>query len=265
MKRLIIALLLASILAIPVAAKNEPITVTWPTDKPVIKLTFDKFRQQGAYGGQSFYLTDVVAENLTDKQIPRVYFTVYLLDKRNIRIGQGSLLIADLEPKQTAKMQFEFNAVGVPVSLTLSARGDARTIPLRVISTPPGAALKVDGSDAGVTPVIVRFTVGVHQLVLNKEGYAQGSTSVEVSADELPGGSITIELGGLSRDTVELRDGTVLLGDVIAMSMTEVVVRVEGKDQSYPRNQVKKLMLVERVIQQQPALVQPATAVVPPK
>jgi hypothetical protein len=78
-----------------------------------------------------------------------------------------------------------------------------------------------------------------------------------VAADELPGGSITVELGGLSRDTVELRDGTVLLGDVTSMSMTDVAVRVDGKDQSYPRNQVKKIMLVERVVQQQPAIVQP--------
>ena len=43
-----------------------------------------------------------------------------------------------------------------------------------------------------------------------------------------------------------------LLGDVISMSMTAVVVQVEGKELSYPRNQVKKLMLVERVIQQNP-------------
>jgi hypothetical protein len=260
MKRLIAALLLASTLAIPSAAKNEPITLMWPTDKPIIKLTFDKFRQQGGYGGENVYLTDVVAENLTDKQIPRAYFTVYLLDKNNIRVGQGSLLIADLDPKQIAKMQFQFNAVGTPVNLTISARGDvgAKTIPLRVLTTPPGAALKVDGSVVGVTPVIVRFTVGVHQLVLNKEGYAQGNTPIEVTSDELPGGSITIELGGLSRDTVELRDGTVLLGDVISLSMTEVVVNVDGRNQTYPRNQVKKLMLVERVIQQQPATIQPS-------
>lgn len=265
MKRLIAASLVACIFVVRASAKNEPITLMWPADKPVIKLVFEKFRQQGSYGGQSVYLTDVVAENLTDKQIPRAYFTVYLLDKTSVRIGQGSLLIADLEPKQSAKMQFQFNAVGVPVNLTLSARGDigVKTIPLRVVSTPPGAALKVDGNDVGITPLMVRFAVGVHQLILTKEGYAQGNTPIEVTADELPGGSITIELGGLSRDTVELRDGTILLGDVISLSMSEVVVRMEGKDQSYPRNQVKKLMLVERVTQQQPAVSQPITSANP--
>jgi hypothetical protein len=97
-------------------------------------------------------------------------------------------------------------------------------------------------------------------LELTREGYAPGSTPLDVTADELPGGSITVELGGSSGDTIELRDGRVLLGDVISMSMTDVVVRIEGKDQAYPRNQVKKLMLVERVIQQQPAVVQPPPA-----
>ena len=128
---------------------------------------------------------------------------------------------------------------------------------------PPGANLKVDGVDAGITPVMVRLSVGTHQLDLTKEGYAPGTTPVDVTPDELPGGSITIELGSISRDTVELRDGSVLLGDVISMSMTEVVVRSDGKDQNIPRNQVKKMILVERVIQQQPAIVQPAPAAQP--
>ncbi len=81
---------------------------------------------------------------------------------------------------------------------------------------------------------------------------------MDVTAEELPGGSITVELGGLSRDTVELRDGSVVLGDVLSMSMTEVVVRTDGKEQSFPRNQVKKMMLVERVMQERPAILQPA-------
>jgi hypothetical protein len=110
------------------------------------------------------------------------------------------------------------------------------------------------------TPVIVRFTLGTHQLDLVKEGYAPGATPLEVTADELPGESVTVELGGLSRDTVELRDGSIVLGDVISMSMTEIVVRVGGKDQAIDRNQVKKVMLVERMVTQQPAVTQPAAA-----
>lgn len=69
-----------------------------------------------------------------------------------------------------------------------------------------------------------------------------------------------MELGGLSRDTVELRDGSVVLGDVISVSMTQVLVRVDGREQTYDRNQVKKVMLVEREVIQQAPVTQPVPA-----
>lgn len=242
-------------------AKNEPVIVkTWPADKPVLKLTFEKIRQLGTYAGQSSFVAEVTVQNLTDKQVPRASFTVYFMDKSNVRIGEGFLQVSDLDPGQAARIQFQFNAVGIPVSLTLSARSGVKTIPLKVVSVPAGAKLKVDGQDAGVTPVIVRFTVGSHQLDLAKEGYAPGATPLEVTADELPGGSVTVELGGLSRDAVELRNGTVLLGDVVLVSMTDVTVRVDGKDQTIDRNQVKKIMLVERTVTQQPTATQSVPA-----
>jgi ribosomal protein S1 len=81
-----------------------------------------------------------------------------------------------------------------------------------------------------------------------------------VTPDELPGGSITVELGCLSRDTVELRDGSVVPGDVISVSMTQVLVRVDGREQTYDRNQVKKVMLVEREVIQQAPVTQPVPA-----
>lgn len=262
--RRFLAILLILLPALGAFGKNEPIVMLWPPENPAIRLTFDKFRQEGTYSGQSTYLADVTVENMTDKLIPRAQFTVNFFDKSKIRTGQGILMVAELDAKQSARVQFQFNSVGIPASLTLSAKKDMltgpgpKTVSLRVVSVPSGAKLKVDGQDSGVTPVMVRLTVGTHQLDLTKEGYAPGSTPVDVTPDELPGGSITVELGGLSRDTVELRDGTVVLGDVISMSMSEVVVRVEGKDQSYPRNHVKKIMLVERITEQQPAVVQPA-------
>jgi hypothetical protein len=135
-----------------------------------------------------------------------------------------------------------------------------KTIPLRVLSVPAGANFKVDGEDQGTTPKVVDFTIGSHTIDFTKEGYAPGSTPLEVSADELPGGSVSLELGGMSQDTVELRDGRNLLGDVISMSLTEVVVRVDGKDQKFDRNQVKKIILVERVTTQSPPVTQPAPA-----
>jgi hypothetical protein len=262
MKRYLCALVTLVVSTTALLAKNESsIVMTWPADKPAVKLIFEKFQQLGTYAGQTSFVSDVTVQNLTAKQIPRASFTVYFMDKNKVRIGEGLLQVADLEAGQAAKIQFQFNSVGIPASILLSAKKDmmgfpgAKMIPLKIISVPPGAKLKVDGEEAGITPVLVRVSVGMHQLDLTKEGYAPGNTPLDVTADELPGGSITVELGGLSRDTVELRDGSVVLGDVISVSMTAVLVRADGRDQTYDRNQVKKIMLVQReLIQQSPAM-----------
>jgi hypothetical protein len=129
---------------------------------------------------------------------------------------------------------------------------------LKIVSVPVGARLKVDGQDAGTTPRVVDLLVRTHILEFSKEGYATGSTPVDISPDESPGGSVTFELGGLSRDTVELRDGTSILGDVLTVSMTSVVVRISGQDHSYDRNKVKKITLVEREAVQEPAAAPPS-------
>ena len=264
-------LVLVCLITTALFAKDATVTLVWPQDKPAIKLTFGKFQQIGSLAGQNTYVCDVLVENLTDRLVPHATFTIYGNDKNNVRVGDGMLFVSDLNPQQQAKVRLQFNSVGAPVSLTISARKDmlappgVKTIPLRVISVPPGAKLKVDGQDAGVTPVMVKLTVGEHTLEAVKEGYAPGNTPLEVTPDELPGGSITIELGGLSRDTVELRDGTTLLGDVHSMSMTSVVISVDGKERALDRNQVKKMILVERQILQQPVIMQPATQPPQPK
>jgi len=266
MKRSLSWVLFASVFVGASFAKDAPLTLQWPQDKPAIKLTFGKFQQISRLAGQNTYVCDVLVENLTDKPVSRATFTIYGNDKNNVRIGDGQLFVNDLNPQQQAKVRLQFNSVGIPATLMISARKDVlapKTIPLRVISVPPGAKLRVDGQDAGVTPLMVRFAVGDHTLDFTKEGYAPGNTPLEVTPDELPGGSITIELGGLSRDTLELRDGTVLLGDVLSMSMTSVVVAVDGKERTLDRNQVKRMILVERQVVQQPATIQPAAA--PPK
>ncbi len=266
MKRLSILLPLICLLSAALFAKDATLTLLWPQDNPAIKFTFGKFQQVGSYAGQNTYVCDVIVENLTGKVVPRATFTVYGDDKNHIRIADGQLTVSDLDPQQQVKVRFQLNSVGVPASFMVSARKDllappgVKTIPLRVLSVPPGAKLKVDGQDAGSTPVMVKLTIGTHTLDLIKEGYAPGNTALEVTPDELPGGSITVELGGLSRDTVELRDGTVLLGDVLSMTMTSVVVSVDGKEQTLDRNQVKKMMLVERQVTLRPAAIQPAAS-----
>jgi len=246
--------------------KSAAMVLLWPDQtNPSLRLSFGKFNQLAAYNGQLSLESNVLIENLSGKRIPQASFTVYMMDKDGVRVGNGMIAVSDLEAGQQARLAFQVMSVGIPAGLRLVASNDSagiptsvKTVPLKVVSVPPAANLKVDGRDVGVTPISVPLTIGTHNLSFSKEGYASGSTPVEIKADEAPGGSISFELGGLSRDSVELRNGAVLQGDVISMSMTEVVIRVEGRDQSYPRNQVKKIILVERITEQQPAVVQPA-------
>ena len=111
---------------------------------------------------------------------------------------------------------------------------------------PQGALFRVDGTDAGTTPKIVQLVVGKHTLQFSKEGFNAGMFSVEISPDDASGGSVSYELGTSAHDTVELRDGTVLSGDVLSVSATDVTVRIGGAAQRFDRNQVKRILLVER-------------------
>jgi hypothetical protein len=204
--------------------------------------------------GEGIFVADVVAQNISDQAMPRSVFTIFMSDKDGVRIGRARLQLADIPPYRSRSAQVQFSASGIPAGVALLA---GKTIPLQVISLPAGANFKVDGEDNGLTPKTVDFTIGTHTLEFSKLGYANGSIPLEVGADELPGGSVSFELGGLSQDTVELRDGTTLLGDVLSMSLATVVVRVDGKDQKYDRNQIKKIILVERITTQQAPVAQP--------
>jgi len=252
MKRILSYLLIFFALcgALASAQSDSAIKVSWPSaDKPTLKLTFSQFDQKGIVDGQGIFVSNVTAQNVTDSGMPRSVFTVYISDKNGVRIGTARLRLLDIPPFRTQNAQLQFSAAGTPANITLLA---GRTIPLRVVSIPPGANFKVDGEDAGVTPKLVDFTVGSHTLDFSKEGYAPGSTPLDVGADQLPGGSISFELGGMSEDTVELRDGTILLGEVLSMSLTDVTMSVDGKEQKYERNQIKKIILVERQVIKEP-------------
>ena len=242
-------------------AKDSPaLVMTWPSgDKPAIRFSFAKFLRSGGQAGHDFFQTTVTIENLSAKAVTIMWFTVYILDKNQVRIGEASIAVTDLSPGQQARQPFQFNSAGFPASFTLApskrpeTTGLQKELPIKVVSVPPGAQVKLDGKDACVTPCSVRAGVGNHMLQFSKEGYATGTTPLDVQPDEGPGGSIQFELGGLSKDTVELRDGTVILGDVVSLSLTEVAVRVDGQEKIYERNRVKRIFLVEReVVQQTP-------------
>jgi hypothetical protein len=127
------------------------------------------------------------------------------------------------------------------------ARHDvARTISITVNSVPQGASLKVDGNEAGITPKMIQVGVGKHVLEFSKEGYNSGHFPLEISSNDVSGGSVSYELGTSAHDTIELRDGSVLSGDLESVSATDVVVRIGGAVQKFSRNQVKRISLVER-------------------
>jgi hypothetical protein len=67
------------------------------------------------------------------------------------------------------------------------------------------------------------------------------------------GGSVSYELGASAHDTIELRDGSVLSGDVESVSATEVLVTIGGNVQRFSRSQVKRIGLVPRETSSQSA------------
>ncbi len=264
-------LLVVCLLASTTYAKDPPAQViVWPeSGTPVLRFSFSKFKEIGSIGSERTFMTETMAENLWGKMISNAGFSLYLFDKNKVRIGEGIINVSSVGVGQTVKFQTTIGCSGTPVSVSLVAKylppelGPARpprTISMTVNSVPQGAAVKVDGTDAGTTPKIVQFGIGKHLLEFSKEGFNAGRFPVEIGPNDTSGGSVSYELGASAHDTIELRDGTVLSGDLQSVSATEVVVRAGGKDLSYDRNQVKRIMMVEREVTQQPPVVQPAPA-----
>jgi len=106
--------------------------------------------------------------------------------------------------------------------------------------------LKVDGKEAGTTPKQVELSAGKHDLQFDKEGFNTGHFPVEIGPNDVSGGNVSYELGTAVHDTLELRDGSVLTGDLQSVTPTEVRVRVAGSEQAIDRNKVKRILLVER-------------------
>ena len=248
---------LALLLYATATAKEPPAQViVWPASgTPVVRFSFGKFKETSSNGKQHNYTTDVTAENLWSKKISTAEFTLYVYDKTKVRIGDGYINISDVNPGAMVKFQTFINASGiiaavelVPKSLPAELQSflPAKTISITVNSVPQGAEVKIDGTPAGTTPKIVQVTPGKHVLSFSKEGFNSGTFPLETSPDDVSGGSVSYELGTAGHDTLELRDGSVLSGDVESMSATEIVVRIGGSDQHVSRNQVKRILLIQR-------------------
>jgi len=253
------ALLASAILLFALAAysKEPPAQVlVWPEQgTPVLRFTFGRFKEVGSLGSQRTYVTDTTAENLWNKRIPSANFALYLYDKNKVRIAEATITLSDVSPGQTIKFQTTISSTGPPASLSVAARllpkelGPAtppRVVSITVNTVPQGAVAKLDGTEVGITPKIVQVAVGKHVLEFNKEGFNSGKFPFEIGPDDASGGSVSFELGTSAHDTIELRDGSVLSGDVISVSAMDVVVKVGGTDQRFDRNQVKRILFVQR-------------------
>jgi hypothetical protein len=242
---------LIALVTMPAFAKETPLaTIDWPsTGTPIVRLTFGKFKQLPGMGALHGYVMDTSAQNLSQKVIGSASFRVYLFDKDKARVGEDVISITNVGPGETIKFETTVMASGNPLSVSIDAiQQAAKTITLTVNSTPQGALLKVDGNEGGITPRMITVGPGHHILNFSKEGFVTGTFPLEIGAQDVSGGSVSFELGAASFDTVELRDGSVLNGDLVSISGMDIEVRVGGLLQHVERNNVKRIMLTQREV-----------------
>jgi hypothetical protein len=164
-----------------------------------------------------------------------------------VRVGEDVIALSNVGPGETVRFQTTVMASGAPVSVTIQDTAlIPKTITLTVNSTPQGAMLKLDGNEMGVTPRLITVSPGHHTLTFSKEGFAAGNFPLEISRDDVSGGTISYELGASAFDSIELRDGSVLNGDLVSMLGMDVEIRVGGNLQHVDRNKIKRIMLVHR-------------------
>jgi hypothetical protein len=245
--RLSIVLLL---LTAPALAKDAPPlqVIDWPaTGAPVVRFTFGKFKPLPGMSSLHGYVMDTSAENLSTKLIPSARFSVYLFDKNKARVGEDAIGLSNVGPGETVKFETTVVASGVPVSVSIQDTAQVpKSISLTVNSTPQGAMLKVDGTEVGTTPRMIYVGPGRHTLTFSKEGFSAGNFPLEISRDDVSGGTVSYELGASAFDSIELRDGSVLNGDLVSISGMDVEIRVGGSIQHIDRNKIKRVMLTQR-------------------
>ena len=247
-KRIWISFLLLCVVADGLAADT---VLTWPADgkDAIVRFTVGKLRQVSSTSGQSDYLGEALAENLSAKAIPSASFYLYLIDKSGKRVGEGYLEVSNLGAGQKAKIPVSVHAMGSYASMELQPQhlpsDEPFKVKMRLSSVPSGATIKVDSQESGVTPQMVPMAPGKHVVEFSKEGYAAASTRVDVVANSMPG-SVDVELNPLTLDTVVLRDGTVMTGEVASMTASAVNITVKGKTAKLDRSRVARIILGQK-------------------
>ena len=258
MSRIFSSVLILILFVTPgVCAKQPEQVVLWPDSAhPVLRITFEKFQEASSSKNLRYYTTNTVVENLWTKSITSAEFSVYFFDKDKARIGEGLIMVSNVGPKEVVKFQMGIETSGAPVSLSVSARrvppelqayaAPEPPISLTINSVPQGASLKIDGKDSGTTPRVVQLARGKHTLEFEKPGFTPGTFPLEIGPNDTSGGSVSYEMGASAHDTIELRDGSVLVGDLESLTATEAVIRIGGNLQHLNRNSIKQILLTER-------------------
>jgi hypothetical protein len=240
---------LVLLLAVPALAKDVPLqTIDWPADgTAVVRFTFGKFKELPGMGNMHAYVMDTTAQNLSPRRIANAEFKVYLFDTNKVRIGEDTIGLSNVGPGETVKFETTVTTSGAPTSVTLEEIPQAtKMITMTVNSTPQGAMLKLDGTEVGTTPRMITVGAGRHTLIFTKEGFAAGTFPLEISRNDVSGGTVSFELGASAFDSIEMRDGTVLNGDLVSIEGMDVEIRVGGVLQHVDRNKIKRVMLVVR-------------------
>ena len=86
----------------------------------------------------------------------------------------------------------------------------------------------MDGKAAGTTPKLIDVGIGKHMLGFEKEGFNSGKFPLEITSHDASGGSVSYELGSAAHDTIELRDGSVLTGDLVSVAACKWKYELEG-------------------------------------
>lgn len=238
----------------PCFAKEPPPfqTLDWvDSGTPVLRFTFSKFKMVGGSLGKAHtYVADITAENLSGKRMDAVNLALYLFDKAQVRIGDGTIALSNVGASETVRFEINLYVSGTPASVSL-ARQEPRSLSVTINSVPQGALVRLDGKEIGTTPKLVDISIGKHVAEFTKEGYATGKFPFEMGPRDVNGGSISYELGVAALDTVELRDGSVISGDLLSISGMEVLIRIGGEIKTYDRNQIKRVSVTHREAQQQ--------------
>lgn len=221
--------------------------LTWPTagDDLMLRFTVGKLRQINSAAGQTDYLGDALAENVSKKAIPAASFYLYLLDKNGKRVGEGYLEVTNLAAGQQAKISVSAHAMGSFAHMEIQPQhlpsDEPMKVKMSISSTPAGASLKLDAQDSGVTPQLLAIAPGKHTLEFSKEGYTSASAPLEIADNAMPG-SVNVDLTALTSDTVVLRDGSVLTGNVSALTASSITVNVKGKPTRLARARVARVV-----------------------